>query len=62
MEYVRGTKLSDVWLDLGEREIALILRELAQLESKMMSFVFPAGGSLYYARDLEKVTGRPGIP
>jgi len=62
MEYVRGTKLSDVWLDLEEREIISVLRELAQLETKMMSIAFPAGGSLYYAQDLEKVAGGPGIP
>ncbi|KAJ7775916.1 protein kinase subdomain-containing protein PKL/CAK/Fmp29, partial [Mycena maculata] len=62
MEFVRGTKLSDVWLDLGEPEIISVLRQLAQLESKMMSISFPAGGSLYYAQDLEKVAGGPGIP
>ncbi|KAG7088308.1 hypothetical protein E1B28_012318 [Marasmius oreades] len=62
MEFVRGTKLSEVWLDLGDREIMSVLRQLAQLESKMMSISFPAGGSLYYAQDLEKVAGGPGIP
>jgi len=62
MEFVRGTKLSDIWLDLEEREIISVLRQLAQLESKMMSIAFPAGGSLYYAKDLEKVSGGPGIP
>ncbi|KAJ6578076.1 protein kinase subdomain-containing protein PKL CAK Fmp29 [Mycena capillaripes] len=62
MEFVRGAKLADVWFDLGEREIISVLRQLAQLESKMMSISFPAGGSLYYAQDLEKVAGGPGIP
>ncbi|KAG9019460.1 hypothetical protein FRB90_001934 [Tulasnella sp. 427] len=62
MDFVRGTKLSEVWLDLGEREMISVLRQLAQFESKMMSLVFPAGGSLYYAQDLEKVGVRPGIP
>jgi len=62
MEFVEGTKLSDVWIDLEEREIISVLRQLAQLESKMMSIAFPAGGSLYYAKDLEKVPGGPGIP
>jgi hypothetical protein len=28
----------------------------------MMSIAFPAGGSLYYAKDLEKVARRLGIP
>ncbi len=62
MEFVQGTKLSDVWRDLGEPEIISLLRQLAQLESKMMSIAFPAGGSLYYAQDLEKVAMGPGIP
>jgi len=60
MEFVRGTKLGGLWL--GEREIISVLHQLVQLESKMMSISFPAGGSLYYAQDLEKVAGGPGIP
>jgi hypothetical protein len=61
MEFVQG-KLSDVWFDLEEQEIISVLRQLAQLESKMMSISFPAGGSLYYAQDLEKVARGAGIP
>ncbi|KAH0587653.1 hypothetical protein H2248_006420 [Termitomyces sp. 'cryptogamus'] len=38
MEIARGIKLDDVWLDLREEEISLVLRQLVQLES--MSF-FP---------------------
>ena len=62
MEFVKGIKLSDIWLDLGEQEIISVLRQLTQLESKIMSISFPVGGSLYYAHDLEKVDGGPGIP
>lgn len=62
MEFVQGTKLSDVWLDLEEQETISVLRQLVQLESKMMSISFPAGGSLYYAQDLEKLPGNAGIP
>ena len=63
MEFMRGTKLSDVWTDLEEPDIISVLRQLAQLESRMMSIPFPAGGSLYYTNDLEKkVAGRTGIP
>ena len=40
MEFVRGSTLSDLWLDLGEHEIVSVLRQLAQLESKMMSISF----------------------
>jgi aminoglycoside phosphotransferase (APT) family kinase protein len=62
MEFMRGTKLSNVWLELEEPDIVSILRQLTQLESRMMSIPFPAGGSLYYTKDLEKVAGRTGIP
>ena len=62
MEFIRGTKLSDVWLELEEPDIVSVLRQLVQLESRMMSIPFPAGGSLYYTNDLEKVAGRTGIP
>ncbi|KAI5120426.1 hypothetical protein M0805_006925 [Coniferiporia weirii] len=62
MEFIRGTKLSDVWLELGESDIISILRQLVQLESQMMSISFPAGGSLYYAHDLEKVAAKAAIP
>jgi len=61
MEFVEGTNLSDIWFDLGEGDIISITRQLAELESKMMSIAFPAGGSLYYTKDLEKVAGWPGI-
>ena len=60
MEFLQGIKLCDVWLDLGEQEIISVLRQLTQLESEMMSISFPAGGSLYYAHDLEKVAWRTG--
>ena len=62
MEFVEGIQLSNIWFDLEEEDIVSITRQFAELESKMMSVAFPAGGSLYYTRDLEKVDGRPGIP
>jgi hypothetical protein len=57
MEFIQGTDLSDIWYDLEEREIDSISRQLAKLESKMMSIASPAGGSLCYPKDLENVTG-----
>ncbi|KAF8182876.1 hypothetical protein BJ912DRAFT_928300 [Pholiota molesta] len=36
MEFVQGAKLSDVWLDLEEQEIVSVLRQLVQLEEKMI--------------------------
>ena len=63
MEFMRGTKLSDVWMELEEPDIVSVLRQLTQLESCMMSISFPAGGSLYYTKDLEKKgTERTSIP
>jgi len=62
MEFVEGTNLSHRWFGLGEDDIISITCQLAELESKMMSIAFPAGGSLYYTKDLEKAAGRPGIP
>jgi len=62
MEFVEGTSLSDIWFDLGEGDIISVSCQLAGLESKMMSIAFPAGGSLYYTKDLEKVARRPSIP
>lgn len=58
MEFMRSTKLSDVWLELEEPDIVSALRHLALLESRMISIPFPAGGSLYYTNELEKVAGR----
>src|SRR5258706_6311794 len=62
MEFVQGTKLSNIWLKLGDRQVISVLRQLTQLESKMMSIPFPAGGSLYYPQDLEKGARGAGIP
>ncbi|KXN87576.1 Importin subunit beta-1 [Leucoagaricus sp. SymC.cos] len=53
MEFLRGTKLANIWFDLKE-EIISVSRQLVELESKMMTIAFPAGGSLYYTQDLEK--------
>ena len=55
MEFIQGSKLSEVWPSLGDQEVISVVRQLTQLESKMMSLPFPAGGSLYFTKDLEKV-------
>ena len=52
MEFVQGSKLSDVWPSLRDEEVISVVRQLTQLESRMMALPFPAGGSLYYTRDL----------
>lgn len=62
MEFVQGAKLGDVWDDLEQEDVVSLTRQLVQLESKMMSIYFPAGGSLYYTQDLEKMAGVTGVP
>jgi hypothetical protein len=63
MEFMKGTKLTDVWMQLDEAHLASAPRQLVELESLIMLIPFPAGGSLrlYYVDDLEKVAeGRTG--
>jgi len=62
MEFVQGSKLSEVWPDLGDQEVISVVRQLTQLESRMMAQSFPAGGSLYFTKDLEKVATGLGVP
>ncbi|KAI0645256.1 kinase-like domain-containing protein [Trametes meyenii] len=57
MEFVKGTKLTDVWMQLKEADLISVLRQLVKLESLIMSIPFEAGGSLYYVDDLERVAG-----
>ncbi|KAJ8508378.1 hypothetical protein ONZ45_g9344 [Pleurotus djamor] len=58
MEFVKGTKLTDLWMRLKEADLASVLRQLVKLESRIMSITFPAGGSLYNADDLERVAAK----
>ena len=62
MEFAQGSKLSDVWPNLGDEEVISVVRQLTQLESQMMSLPFPAGGSLYYTKDLERLAPGLGVP
>ena len=63
MEFVTGTKLSDIWMELEGAEVASVVRQMVELEARIMSIPFPAGGSLYYADDLQKAAGRmTGVP
>jgi len=54
MGYVQGSKLSEIWRDLSDQEVISVIRQLIQLESQMMSLSFPAGGSFYFSKDLDK--------
>ena len=39
-----------------------LMDELTKLESIMMTIPFPAGGSIYYADDLKRLSGNSGVP
>ena len=62
MQYVEGTDLSQIWFELEEHQIVSLMEQLAKIECTMMSISFPAGGSIYYARDLKELSGNEGIP
>ncbi|KAJ7066369.1 kinase-like domain-containing protein [Mycena amicta] len=62
MEYVEGTDLRQIWFGLKEDGIISLVDQLAKIESTVMSISFPAGGSIYYARDLKELSGDEGIP
>ena len=62
MEFIHGPKLSEVWSGLRDEEVISVIRQLTQIESRMMSQSFPAGGSLYFTDDLEKVAPGLGVP
>lgn len=62
MEYVEGTDLSQIWFDLEKDQIISLMGQLAKVESTIISISFPAGGSIYYARDLKNLSGNEGTP
>ncbi|KAL1757525.1 kinase-like domain-containing protein [Schizophyllum commune] len=62
MEFIEGTKLSEIWRDLEDQDVISIIRQLTELEARMMSLSFPAGGSLYFTKDLEKIAPGLGAP
>ncbi|KAF6749111.1 hypothetical protein DFP72DRAFT_1143464 [Ephemerocybe angulata] len=47
---------------LGDEEVVSVVHQLTQLEARMMAQPFPAGGSLYFTKDLEKVSPGLGVP
>ncbi|KAF7289310.1 Altered inheritance of mitochondria protein 9, mitochondrial [Mycena indigotica] len=61
MEFVEGSDLGSFWSTLSEPQISSVTRQIAKLEATMMSLEFPAGGGLYYTKDLEAVSAS-GVP
>ena len=62
MELIKGDKLSDIWGELDEDDLIGVVQDLARIEGKMTLIAFPAGGSLYYTKDLENTGQGPGVP
>jgi len=58
MEFITGTKLSNIWMELEGAEVALVVHQMVELEAQIMLISFLAGRSLYYADDLQKAAGR----
>lgn len=54
MERVEGDSLSSRWLSLTTDEVKNIMIQIADIERKIFDFHFPAHGSLYYKKDLDK--------
>ncbi|QQK42180.1 kinase-like protein [Penicillium digitatum] len=53
MELVQGNNLGDIWFELSEKERINLVFQIVQMESRLLSLRFPAGGSLYYCEDLQ---------
>lgn len=62
MEFIQGSLLTEVWRSLSDEEVISVIHQLTQLEAQMMSLSFPAGGSIYFTKDLEKVAPGLGVP
>lgn len=62
MELMEGSNVAGVWDELEEKDIIAILEQVVELEKRMMGITFPAGGSLYFAEDLENVPGSVSRP
>ncbi|KAI5980902.1 protein kinase subdomain-containing protein PKL/CAK/Fmp29 [Pisolithus albus] len=63
MAYVDGDSLDDIWHDLTEDQTDSFFRQFTEIEAKMMSISFPAGGSLYFTEDLKTMlAGSSSVP
>ncbi|KAL9103637.1 MAG: hypothetical protein Q9163_001332 [Psora crenata] len=54
IEKAQGESLSSLWPSLSKGELAAVIREIADLETRLFAFQFPKHGSLYYKKDLEE--------
>lgn len=52
MEKLDGIPLGDVWYSMTTKEQHKVMKQIVEWETRLMSLVFPASGSIYYHRDL----------
>ncbi|KAI0369467.1 hypothetical protein BV20DRAFT_367189 [Pilatotrama ljubarskyi] len=57
MQFIEGASSADVFSDLAVDNIILILRQLAELEARILLRALPAGGSLYFTEDMARIAG-----
>lgn len=62
MNKLPGKPIGDAWFDLSEQQRLRVLHDIAQLEAKLFSIQIPAGGSIYYTRDLDQRIPKVDIP
>lgn len=53
MERVQGESLGSRWSSLSTGELAAVIRQIVDIETRLFSARFPKHGSLYYKKDLE---------
>lgn len=59
MEKILGESLASRWLSLTTEELAAVMTQVAEMESKIFSFEFPGFGSLYHSHDISDQTSIP---
>ena len=52
MERLQGESLASRWLSLSTAELKEVMTQIVEVEQKILSFRFPAYGSLYYKDDV----------
>ncbi|PLB49194.1 hypothetical protein P170DRAFT_475503 [Aspergillus steynii IBT 23096] len=54
MEKLSGAPLGDKWFSMTPKEQYVVMKQIVELEARLMSLEFPACGSIYYSRDLPR--------
>lgn len=54
MEKMQGESLASRWFSLSTKELAKVIEQIVEIESRLFSARFSKHGSLYYKEDLEQ--------